>query len=961
MGQSVPRRHEERRLFEAALDLTPEERGAFLARECGSDAELRGVVENLLRLAQEPDTSTHVGRTPDPDGETVHVSGQRPDDSGWTEFMDQLRSRGPTYSRYTMRGEIARGGMGVIHRVYDLDVRRPLAMKVVLGTEGGGPTGDTPRVDDRTLGRFLEEAQVTGQLDHPGIVPVHDVGVDQGGRVFFTMKLVKGEDLREVFDKVHDPNDDSWNLTRVLHVLLRACEAMAFAHQKRVIHRDLKPGNVMVGRFGEVFVMDWGLARILGQHDHKDIRPRIPDTTSESLLRSERRDAAEETPDRVLVTMDGDVVGTPAYMPPEQAGGQLDWIGPASDIYAIGAMLYHLLAGHMPYVERGMNASARTVLGMVLTGPPKPLASVGRSLPPELISICETAMSRSIPARYRDMRSMADDLRAYLENRVVAAHRTGALAELRMWIVRNRATATALTAAILLACMGGVVIFRQALDRARVAERIRAENAMLQVRRDYEVAAPIAPESIPRLQQWLEAARRCALARDDCNAQLASLRERGRELPSTSADAERLESLQRIRPAFHQELTRLRDAAEPPAPGTDDAEFLRVVPALVDMWAAEIAKLRARIALETPWQFDDDGVAAEYARVRRLAEDMALLTAPELGLIARVESRLERARVAESLQDDPGWSEAITAIAAPTGPYAGLTIERQAGLVPLGPDHDSGLWEFWHVASGTRPERDETTGRLLFGDASGIVLVLVPGGEARLGVPPDLEDAELEFKKAERPDSLVPIEPFFISKFEVTQGQWLRLHGRHPSRFYAGYSGNGQPRIDWTHPVEQVDWTEARDAAHLWALALPTEAQWEYAARAANRFLYRGSDDPDSLLGDANELGAEADGYVTHAPAMAFSANPFGLHHMNGNVWEWCADPWAKNQDRRSAAFAPGDGLRAPSLYSERAVRGGSWHYHRKYLRATYRQPFQPNSRRDDLGFRTARRLEKGR
>ncbi|MCA9317888.1 MAG: serine/threonine protein kinase, partial [Planctomycetes bacterium] len=184
------------------------------------------------------------------------------------------------------------------------------------------------------VARFLEEALVTGQLDHPGVVPVHELGLDPTGRVFFTMKLVRGEDLRAVLGRVHR-NEPDWTVPRALGLLLRACEAMAYAHDKHVIHRDLKPGNIMVGRFGEVYVMDWGLARVLGRPDARDLRLR-PDVGTTASLHSERHEqASEHSP---LVTMDGDVVGTPAYMPPEQARGAIDELSPASDVYALGAI-----------------------------------------------------------------------------------------------------------------------------------------------------------------------------------------------------------------------------------------------------------------------------------------------------------------------------------------------------------------------------------------------------------------------------------------------------------------------------------------------------------------------------------------------------------------------------------------------------------------------------------------------
>jgi serine/threonine protein kinase/WD40 repeat protein len=364
------------------------------------------------------------------------------------DFLAALRAKiGP--SRYVLRGSIATGGMGAILRVQDEVLQRPLAMKVILGQGAPNTTGDTPPVDDRTLGRFLDEAQVTAQLDHPGIVPVHELGVDAQGRVYFTMKLVKGVTFAEIIERVRS-GDDGWTVTRAVQTLLRVAEAMAYAHDKRVLHRDLKPSNIMVGRFGEVYVMDWGLARVMGEPDRRDLRLRegAPPSTGTNIT-SPRRDVADDTPDAPLVTMDGDVVGTPAYMPPEQAAGRIEEVDARSDVYSFGAILYHLLAGHMPYVKPGDRVSARTILGMVLHGPPEPIDGLAWNAPPMLTAICQKAMARKARERYADMNALAADLSAYLEGRVVRAYRTGAVAEIAQWTRRNAAFAASIAVAIL--------------------------------------------------------------------------------------------------------------------------------------------------------------------------------------------------------------------------------------------------------------------------------------------------------------------------------------------------------------------------------------------------------------------------------------------------------------------------------------------------------------------------------
>src|SRR5258705_7340370 len=340
------------------------------------------------------------------------------------DLLASLRTPRVVAQRYEASVEVARGGMGSIVRARDRDLQRDVAMKRLLGR---GPHG---------VARFLEEAQVTGQLQHPGVVPVHDLGIDDEGRVFFTMRLVEGRDLREVIDLVH-AQATGWSLARALEVLLKVCDTMAFAHARGVVHRDLKPANVRVGDYGEVYVMDWGLALVRGGATAS----RVPADTAESAVKEER---LAESP---LLTREGDVLGTPSYMAPEQAEGRTREVGPQADVYALGAMLYHLLAGRPPYTARDEVPSSDAVLDRVRRGPPEPVHAEHPGAPAELVSICEKAMARDAGARYPSLREMGEDLRAHLESRVVRAHRTGAWAELAKWVARNRALAASLALA----------------------------------------------------------------------------------------------------------------------------------------------------------------------------------------------------------------------------------------------------------------------------------------------------------------------------------------------------------------------------------------------------------------------------------------------------------------------------------------------------------------------------------
>jgi WD40 repeat protein/serine/threonine protein kinase len=373
-------------------------------------------------------------------------------------------------AHYTVQREIGRGGMGIVFEVWDAELRRKLAMKV---SRTGAPEADAPTPLKRSHYRFLEEAQVTAQLDHPGVVPIHELGLDREGHAYFTMRQVEGRTLQEVFDEIAGPGEsgpERWGRTRALGVLVQVCDTLAFAHSRGVVHRDLKPANVMVGSFGEVYVMDWGLAKVLepaAEGPSSSAGPRRTDAAWLAGVRTSRSEAAGETPGSPLATLEGSVLGTPGYMAPEQARGQLADVGTAGDVYAVGALLYQLLTSAMPYSSESRDQGS-DVLELVRRGPPRPLHQLARDVPPELAAVCERAMAREPGARYADMELLAADLRAFLENRVVSAHRTGPLVELRKWMARNRALAAAVgtVLAVLVAAFALQIKKNRQLERA---------------------------------------------------------------------------------------------------------------------------------------------------------------------------------------------------------------------------------------------------------------------------------------------------------------------------------------------------------------------------------------------------------------------------------------------------------------------------------------------------------------
>lgn len=357
----------------------------------------------------------------------------------------------------TPLGTIARGGMGVIERVWDARLRRPLARKLVPCSIHGPHSS----ADRRRLSRFLQEARVSSQLQHPGILPIHDIGVDEQGHPYFTMPIVHGDHLGTVIRKLHAA-DSAWSLPRVLQVIVAVSEVVAYAHSKGVVHRDLKPQNVMVGRFGETFVMDWGVAKLIDC-------AAAPATNGDSVV----LDSIATSTDVALNTLPGDVLGTPSYMAPEQASGALECMGPSIDQYAIGAILYEVIANRRPYSDAPETDTPEQLIATVRRAPPTPLERLVPKAPAELLAICAKAMQRDPIARYASVEALGTDLRAFLEQRVVRAHDTGPLASLGKWVRRHRGVAALLVLIVLLVAGGLAVVL--ALEKKRGA-RLQAAN-----------------------------------------------------------------------------------------------------------------------------------------------------------------------------------------------------------------------------------------------------------------------------------------------------------------------------------------------------------------------------------------------------------------------------------------------------------------------------------------------------
>jgi serine/threonine protein kinase len=294
-------------------------------------------------------------------------------------------------TRYRLLERVARGGMGVVYAAEDEKLERRVALKVL----------DVPGTDGDLANRLIREARVLARLEHPGIVPVHDVGTLADGRVFYTMKFVEGQRLDKFIEGVESVQDR-------LRIFLRICEAVAFAHARGVLHRDLKPANIMVGSFGEVLVMDWGLAKIL----RSDVQ-NVADPDATVLERPKQPSEESDSTKSSVVTGHGTVMGTPGYMSPEQARGEVEVLDARSDIFSLGALLRFTLtqktpAGFAPRLDRSLEA------------------------------ICAKATAERRESRYSAVQELGQDVSRYLDGLAVGAHRESIFDKLARFYRRYR-------------------------------------------------------------------------------------------------------------------------------------------------------------------------------------------------------------------------------------------------------------------------------------------------------------------------------------------------------------------------------------------------------------------------------------------------------------------------------------------------------------------------------------------
>jgi WD40 repeat protein/serine/threonine protein kinase len=353
------------------------------------------------------------------------------------------------------------GGLGKVFVAHDAELQREVALKEIQERYADDPEAQA---------RFLAEAEITGRLEHPGIVPVYGLGRYPDGRPFYATRFIQGESLEEAIQRLHgrkttgaDSEPSSLALRKLLGRFVEACNTIAYAHSRGVIHRDLKPEHIMMGPYGETFVVDWGLARPFG--------PTLGDSSPA---------AAPLTPSGgVVKTLDGAVVGTPLYMSPEQAAGRGDELGPVSDVYSLGATLYCLLTGRSPFSE----ANVLLLLEQVCQGCFLRPRQVKAAVPSALEAVCLKAMAGRPADRYPSPRALADDVERWLADEPVSVYREPLPAQLWRWARKHR-TLVGLIAAVL-SVLATVGVAWMLVSQARAtASRMQTLREKAELRRE---------------------------------------------------------------------------------------------------------------------------------------------------------------------------------------------------------------------------------------------------------------------------------------------------------------------------------------------------------------------------------------------------------------------------------------------------------------------------------------------